>query len=70
MANEIFSGAIEAVNGTVEKVKTALNTNKPNITNPPTGDNILLFVWILLISVSGIVAVTIIKFKKNSKNKI
>ena len=48
-----------------KEIKTDVNTNKPNLTNPPTGDNILLFVAILLISVVGIVTVDIIKFKKN-----
>jgi len=44
------------------------NINIPS--NPPTGDNILVFVVILVISVVGIAAVVIIKFKKDRKNKI
>lgn len=50
-----------------EEVKTDVNTNKPNVINPPTGDNILLFVAILFISVAGIATVIIIKFKKNNR---
>lgn len=42
------------------------NANKQNISNPSTGDNVLLFVGSLLISVTGILLV-IIKFKKYIK---
>lgn len=50
-----------------DKIENDVSTNKVTIDNPPTGDNILLFVGILLISVAGIARVAIVKFKKYSK---
>jgi len=42
---------------TIKPIPTSTPENKPTLNNPPTGDNILLFVGLLMISLIGIIAI-------------
>ena len=57
----------EIVNNTNNTIINNSTKNKVTINTPATGDNIFLFVGILIISAIGIVVVIVMRFKKDNK---
>lgn len=47
-----------------EKTNNITNTNKPTVSNPETGDKILVFIGLLVISCIGIIATIVVNKKK------
>ena len=64
--NNIDNSVNNNINNNVDNEKTnnITNTNKPVVSNPETGDRILVFVGLLFISCIGIIVIIVINKKK------